>query len=56
MLYLVKDGIKDVGCIAINNNQLFNTNFYLITYNFKSNEGYVDKKDENYWKLYMRIG
>ena len=56
MLYLVKDGIKDVGCVTSNGNQLFDTNFYLITYDFKTNEGYVEKKGENYWRLYTQVG
>jgi hypothetical protein len=56
ILYLVKDGIKGVGCIVINNKQEFGTNFHLITYDFKTNEGYIDKKDENYWRLYTQVG
>ena len=54
-LYLVKDGIKGVGCITKNNEQIFNTNFFLITFDFKSNEGYIEEK-ENFWKLYTQIG
>lgn len=56
ILYLVKDGIMDIGCITINNKQKFGTKFHLITYDFKTNEGYIDKKDENYWRLYTQIG
>lgn len=56
ILYLVKDGIKDVGCITNNNHQVFDTNFHLITYDFKTNEGYIEKKGEIYWRLYTQIG
>lgn len=56
-LYLVKDGIKGVGCVVGENDiQIFNTNFHLLTYDFVTNEGYVDKKDVNYWRLYTQIG
>ena len=56
ILYLVKDGIKDVGCITINNHQVLDTDFHLITYDFKTNEGYIEKKGENYWRLYTQVG
>lgn len=55
-VYLVRDGILDLGCICKNGIQIKNTNFYLITYNFKSNEGYIDKKNTNTWRLYTQIG
>lgn len=55
-LYLVKDGIKDVGCVMKNNTQIFDTDFHLITYDFKKNEGYIDKKGEDYWQLYTQVG
>jgi hypothetical protein len=55
-LYLVKDGIKNVGCLIKNEKQFFNTNFYLLTYDFKTNEGYIDKKGQNYWRLYTQVG
>lgn len=56
MLYLVKDGVKDVGYVSKNGKQLFDTNFYLITYDFKTNEGYFEKKHENVWRLYTQVG
>jgi predicted DNA-binding WGR domain protein len=56
MLYLVKDGIMGVGWVTSNDKQVLGTNFYLITYDFKTNEGYVEKKGENYWRLYTQIG
>lgn len=56
MLYLVKDGIMGVGCITSNEEQVHGTNFYLITYDFKTNEGYIEKKDESYWRLYTQVG
>ena len=56
ILYLVTDGIMGVGCITINNKQLLGSNFHLITYDFKTNEGYVDKKGESHWRLYTQIG
>ena len=55
-LYLIKDGIKDVGCVMKNDNQIFNTDFHLITYDFKTNEGYIDKKEQDYWRLYTQVG
>lgn len=55
-LYLVKDGIKGVGCITVKDEQIFNTNFYLITYDFRTNEGYISKKKYNHWRLYTQIG
>lgn len=56
-LYLVKDGIKSVGCkLDSNGNQIFRTNFYLITYDFITNEGYIERKEINEWRLYTQIG
>ncbi len=55
-LYLVKDGIEGVGYPSANNKRLLNTNFHLITYDFNSNEGYIDKKGENNWRLYTQVG
>jgi len=55
-LFLIKDGIIGVGCTTLNDKQVLGTNFHLITYDFKTNEGYVDKKGENYWRLYTQIG
>jgi len=55
-IYLVKDGIQNIGCISKNGIQIKGTNFYLITYDFESNEGYIDKKGSNNWLLYTQIG
>lgn len=56
-IYLVRDGIVNIGFVSTKNNQqLINTNFYLITYDFKKNFGYIEKKDINLWRLYTSIG
>lgn len=56
-LYIVKDGIINVGYIkTVEGLQSKNTNFYLITYNFKTNEGYIELKSDNRWRLYTQIG
>jgi hypothetical protein len=55
-LYLVKDGIKGVGYKNHNNQQVLGTTFYLITYDFETNEGYVEEKGKKHWRLYTRIG
>lgn len=55
-LYLVKDGIVNVGCKTNNGKQVDNSNYHLITYDFKSNEGYIDKKGLNKWKFYTQVG
>ncbi|MDR7210993.1 hypothetical protein [Flavobacterium piscis] len=56
-VYLVKDGIINVGCIKDKKNQqVTNTNFYLITFNFKTNYGYIGKRNETKWRLYTSIG
>lgn len=56
-IYLVKDGIKGVGCLVNNQgDQIFGSNFYLITYDFKTNEGYIEKKGTKYWRLYTQVG
>jgi len=57
-MYVVKDGIDKVGC-RINpktNEQLIGTSFYLLTYNFKSNVGYIEKKTSTIWQLYTSVG
>ncbi len=57
VLYLVKDGVENVACVVDKNgDQMFNTNYYAITFNFKSNEGYIEKKRADYWRLYTQIG
>ncbi len=56
-LFLVKDGIKGIGCKTdLQENQILNTNFYLLTYDFRSNEGYIEKQQNNTWKVYTQIG
>lgn len=56
MLYVVKDGLKDQGCIVNKNGvQKKGTNFYLLTYG-KNNEGYIEKKTKNIWRLYTQVG
>ena len=55
-LYIVKDGIPGVGYQSRNGQQVKDGTFYLITYDFKSNTGYVGKKSTNLWRLYTTIG
>ncbi len=56
-VYIVKDGIVNVGYVrAMEGNQIKNTNFHLITYDFKTNEGYIELKGDNQWRLYTQIG
>lgn len=54
-LYIVKDGTEKA-FVSKNGVRVFDTNYYSITYNFISNEGYIEKKAENYWRLYTQIG
>uniref|UniRef100_UPI0032173406 hypothetical protein n=1 Tax=uncultured Draconibacterium sp. TaxID=1573823 RepID=UPI0032173406 len=54
-LYVVKDGIKGVGCVVDKEgNQVFDESFHLITYNFKSDQGYIQPKKAK-WRLYTTI-
>lgn len=56
-LYVIKDGIKNVGCIeSKDGNQVTGTNFYLISFDFKSNEGYIEQKEISRWRLYTQVG
>ncbi len=55
-LYLVKDGIYKNGYIVKDGQQKLDTDFHLITFDFKTNEGYVDKKGLNKWRLYTQVG
>jgi len=56
-LFVVKDGIKDIACVKDQNDkQVFGTNYYVISYDFKSNEGYIGQKENNLWRLYTQVG
>ena len=55
-LYLVKDGIENAKIVDIHGNRLFGTDYYSITWDLIQNEGYINKIDNNTWKLYTRIG
>lgn len=56
-LFVVKDGIKDIACVKDQNGkQILGTNYYAISYDFKSNEGYIEKKGHNIWRLYTQVG
>ena len=55
-LYVVKDGIPGVGYQSRSGQQIKDGTFYLLTYDFKSNIGYVGKKSTNLWRLYTTIG
>lgn len=55
-LYVIKDGVKNNGCIVDKNgNQVKNTNYYLISFG-KGNEGYIEKKSVRNWQLYTQVG
>ena len=55
-LYVVKDGLKSIGCkVDINGEQIKGTNFYLLTFG-KGNEGHIDEKSTDNWQLYTQIG
>ena len=43
-IIFIQDGIENVGYRTINGKQVSNSNYHLITYDFKSNEGYIDKE------------
>lgn len=56
-LFVVKDGIKNVGTIQDRNgNRILNIDYYLMSYNFKSNNGYLKRTGNKNWKLYTQIG
>ncbi len=56
MLYVVKDGLINQGCkVNKNGEQIKGTDFYLLTYG-KNNEGYIEKKSKNKWRLYTQVG
>jgi len=56
-LFVVKDGILDVAFVKDQNGkQILGTNYYAISYDFKSNEGYIEKKSFNLWRLYTQVG
>lgn len=55
-LYIVHDGIENACVIDKSGNRIFNTYYYSITYNLIRNEGYIEKKAENNWRLYTQIG
>lgn len=46
-IYAVKGGIPTIGYSA-------NPDFYLLSYDFNSNIGYIEKKQSNSWRLYTR--
>ncbi|WP_298767627.1 hypothetical protein [uncultured Polaribacter sp.] len=56
-LNLVKGGIKGIAFQRdFKGNHNLNKNFYVISYDLKSNEGYIQKKGVKNWKLYTQIG
>lgn len=57
VLYVVKDGIESIAFVKDKNgNRILGTNYYALTYDFKSNEGYIEYKRANFWRLYTQIG
>ncbi|WKB82992.1 hypothetical protein QYR09_08100 [Cellulophaga lytica] len=57
VLYIVKDGIENIASVLSPNGiRILGTNYYAITYDFESNEGYIELKKKNYLKLYTQIG
>ena len=56
-LYVIKDGITNVASIKDQNGmQISGTKFYALSYDFYSNEGYIEEKAKNSWRLYTQIG
>lgn len=55
-LYLVKNGIDTAKVIKNRGERLYNTNYYSITYDFTTNEGYIEMKGLNNWRLYTQVG
>ena len=56
-LYVIKDGIENVGTVMNKNGErLRNTNYYVLSYDYISNVGYIEKKNEQLWKLYTSVG
>ncbi|MBK9482632.1 MAG: hypothetical protein IPO02_11785 [Bacteroidetes bacterium] len=55
-LFLIRDGFENAKVVDKYNNRIFNTNYYSITYDLISNDGYIEKKVDNKWKLYTQIG
>lgn len=55
-LFLVKDGIYSAKLVNTNNDQIFDSNYFAITYGLRRNEGYIDKKNPKTWKLYTQVG
>lgn len=55
-LFVVEDGIKGVGYESKNGEQIKDGTFYLLTYDFKSNVGYIGQKAANLWRLYTTVG
>ncbi len=55
-LYVVKDGVPEVGHKSFNDAQVKDGTFYLLTYDFKSNVGYIGKRAVNEWRLYTTVG
>ncbi len=55
ILYLVQGGISRNS--SVNNNEVSpDKNFYVITFDFEKNFGYIGKKGKNWWKLYTILG
>ena len=56
-LYVVKDGVLNIGFVRNRKGErLRNINYYLLTYDYKSNVGYIEKKSAHLWRLYTSIG
>lgn len=51
-LYVVRDGLESVNRKV---DQISNSTFFLLTFDFKSNVGYIGKKSSN-WRLYTSLG
>lgn len=57
ILYIVKDGIENIANVVdANGKRILETNYYILTYDFKTNEGYIDLKESGFWRLYTQIG
>ena len=56
-LFVIKDGLKGYACLTDKEgHQVLGTNYYALSYDFKSNEGYIEKKGTNNWRLYTQVG
>ena len=57
VLYVIKEGISKIADLGDkSDDRLFDTNYYALSYNFSTNEGYIEKKSLSFWWLYTQVG